>query len=163
MTAATNSVTRFTPGTLENWVDELTQRIIGKPVHKEDTALNDSDKKFTVPSNVTWEPLSIWVELTSDANAGNRQMTIQFQDAGDDVIGEVRAGAVQAASKAWFYMFGQGLTDLTGFRDTTWIMTPLPKIVLFETCDIRIYDSAAIAATTDDMVMHMLAQERYEI
>ena len=102
--------------------------------------LNDSDKTFTVPAGAEWELMTIYVELTSTGTAGNRQMAIQFLDSADDVIGQVRAGAVQAASLTRYYMFGVGLVDLTGFRDTDFLMTPLPEIVLPAGFKVKVFD-----------------------
>ena len=125
----------------------------------EETA-NDSDKSFTVPANRQYQYLSVWVELISDANVGDRQITIEIQDAAADVIGQVRAGIVQAASLTRNYLFSPPLADLLGFRDTNYLMTPLPMIVLPATYILRVYDSAAIAAATDDMVVQIMVAQR---
>lgn len=129
------------------------------PQKQSDTALNDSDKSFTVPANRVWIVQWIWVELISTSDAGNRQITIQFQDNTSDVICEVRAGAVQAASVTRNYMFAPHLSDLTSFRDTTFLMTPLPNIILPQNYIVRVYDSTAVAATADDMVVHMMVNQ----
>ena len=125
----------------------------------EETA-DDSDKSFTVPANRQYQYLSVWVELTTTADAGNRQITIEIQDAAADVIGQVRAGIVQAASLTRYYMFSPPLGDLVGFRDTNYLMTPLPMIVLPATYILRVYDSAAIAAGADDMIVQIMVAQR---
>lgn len=174
MTAATNSPTVTSgAGVPHNLVglfdrftelhDALANRLVGKPVLQIDEAANDSDKTFTVPANTVWTPFTIWVELISDATVGNRQMALQFRDGSDDVIAEVRAGAVQAASITRHYLFSTTGVDLTGFRDTDWLSTPMPFIPLPETFDIRVYDKAAVAAAADDMVVQMMVQELVEI
>ena len=125
----------------------------------EETA-DDSDKSFTVPANRQYQFLSVWVELTTTATAGNRQITIELQDDAADVIGQVRAGIVQAASLTRYYMFSPPLGDLVGFRDTNFLMTPLPMIVLPATYVLRVYDSAAVAAGADDMVVQIMVAQR---
>lgn len=126
-----------------------------------DEANDDSDKALTVPAGTEWEILSIWVELISTATAGNRQIVVEFQDSASDVIGQVRAGAVQAASLTRNYMFAPGLVDLTAMRDTDFLMTPLPsRFVLPTGYKVRVFDKAAIAAAADDMNIQMMVKAR---
>ena len=73
-----------------------------------DVALNDSDKSFTVPTGKRWIVNTIWVELTATATGGNRQMVVEVQSAAGDVLLQVRAGAVIAA------------TDPSASRDGSW-------------------------------------------
>jgi len=121
-----------------------------------DETADDSDKSFAVPADTEYQVLWIWVELTTTATAGNRQMTIEIQDSAADVIGRVKAGIVQAASLTRNYMFAPALADLTAFRDTAYLMTPLPPtLVLPEAFIVRVYDSAAVAAAADDMIVQI--------
>lgn len=144
-------------------VKTMAQHLFGTPKLQVDEAVNDSDKTFTVPANKIWIVNSIWVELISTASAGTRQMVVQIQDGAADVIGEMRAGVTQIASLTKNYMFGQGVPDLVALRDTTFISTPLPPIVLPETFKVRVFDKAAIAAAADDMVVQMMVNELDEI
>lgn len=130
------------------------------PVLKADEALNDSDKKFTVPADKEWLLQLIRVELVTTATAGDRQLAIEIQDDVDDVIFEAIAGNVQAASLTRNYHFAAGLSDLTAFRDTTHLSTPLPPIMLPAGYDVRIFDNNAVDAAVDDMVAQMLVLER---
>lgn len=126
-----------------------------------DETANDSDKSLAVPASYEYHILSIWVELTTTATVGDRQLVVQVQDAAPDVIGEVRAGAVQAASLTRNYMFSAPCADLTAFRDTDFLMTPLPgPLVLPATYIVRIYDNNAVDAAADDMVVQMLVARR---
>lgn len=134
--------------------------LAGRATLQAEETVDDSDKSITVSALVEWEIMTIWVELVTTATAGNRQVVIRFQDDSADVIGEIRAGATQAASLTRNYQFGRGLIDLTSFRDTTFLMTPLPKIILPAAYVIRIYDNAAIDAAADDMVIQMMIMER---
>lgn len=131
------------------------------PSLQADEGANDSDKKFTVPANTEWEIQSIWVELTTTADAGDRQMEIQIQDGSDDVILQVRAGLVQAASNTYYYVFAAGVTELTAVRDSDYVSTIFPSgLVLPAGYDIRVWDNKAIQAAADDMVVQMMVKAR---
>ena len=116
---------------------------------------NDCDKSFAVPANTERIIKSIWVEMISTATVGNRQMEIQIQDNASDIIGSIRAGAVQAASLTRNYLFAPDLVDLTAFRDTDHLTTPIPELWLPASYTIRVFDNAAIDAAADDMVVQI--------
>jgi hypothetical protein len=131
------------------------------PLHVEDTwdidllsdvALNDSDKSITVPSGYFYHVLWVYVKLVSSAIAGNRQMAVGIYNALGNLAFSVRAGTTQAASLTRYYAFAPALADLTAFRDTTYLMTPLPPTLILKAGQqVRIWDSAAIDAAADDM------------
>lgn len=126
-----------------------------------DEALNDSDKTLTVPAGFEYQILWIWVEFASDGGAGNRQLQIDLRDAADDVIGQIRVGITQAASLTRYYMFAPALADLVAFRDTDYLMTPLPPTVFLPAgYDLRIFDNNAVSAAGDDMVIQMQVARR---
>ena len=137
----------------------MTQRLLGVGTLQADETVNDSDKTFTVPAAKVWIPVSIHVELISTATVGNRQMALEFQDAANDVIAEVRAGAVQAASLTRKYLLSVTAVDLVAFRDTDWLSTPLPHVMLPAGFQVRVFDKAAVDAAADDMVVQMLVAE----
>ena len=119
-----------------------------------DLTADDSDKSFTVPATTEWQVLWIWVEYTSTAVAGNRQLEIQLQTTGPDVIGSIRPSIVQAASFTYNYMFGSSLPDLLALRDTDLMMTPIPPTLLLQAGDIvRVFDNNAVDAAADDMLV----------
>jgi hypothetical protein len=124
-----------------------------------DVTANDSDKTFTVPADTEWQVRSIWTELISDSNAGNRQITIEMQDSGSVVIGKFNAGAVQAQDLTRYYMFAPSLELMVAFVGT-YISFPLPPMFLAEGFKVRVYDSAVIAPTTDDMSIQMAISSR---
>lgn len=130
------------------------------PALTSDTGANDSDKKVTVTASQQWRIKSIWVELTTTATVGDRQLVIEIQDDSDDVIAQIRAGAVQAASLTRYYLFAPNVTELTSFRDTDALTTILPDWVLPASYDIRVYDNNAVAAAADDMVIHIQYEYR---
>jgi hypothetical protein len=120
---------------------------------------NDSDKTFTVPASTEWEILSIWIELSTTATAGNRQITVERQDSTGDVTGKFLAGIVQTASLAKEYMFAPGLQLMTAFVGA-YLSFPLPPMFLSAGEKVRVYDSAAVDAAADDMVVQMVVAAR---
>lgn len=126
------------------------------PALTSDEAANDSDKTIAVTAGQAWHLLWLWVELASTATAGNRQIVVEFQDAANDVVGQLRAGAVQAASLTYYYMFAPALADLTALRDTDYLMTPMPPTMILNAgYQIRVYDNNAVDAAADDMVLQL--------
>lgn len=130
------------------------------PSLRVDETANDSDKSFTVPASTEWIVKWVWVELTTDAAAGNRQMEVQIQDSAADVIAQFRAGVVQAASLARYYQFSPFVSDLTAFRDTTYLSTPMPEVHIPASYVVRVWDNKAIAAAADDMIVQMMVLAR---
>jgi hypothetical protein len=124
-----------------------------------DELLDDSDKTFVVPLQTEWQVLWMWVEFTSDATVGNRQLVLQVYDAANDLIATLaRASVVQAATLTRYYLFAPAVADLLGFRDTDYLTTPIPTTTFLEAGQyLRIYDNKAIAAATD----HMIVQFQY--
>ena len=156
-------VTQQIPGSIDVTVSDEPVEVVDtwSPLLIPDETVDDSDKSFTVPANYMYQVLWIWVELTTTATVGNRQMTIELQDNAADVIGRWKAGAVQAASLTRNYCFGPSNADLTAFRDTTFLMTPIPPTILLPAAYIiRVYDSAAVAAAADDMVVQLMTARR---
>ena len=112
-----------------------------------------SNKVFTVPASTEWQLLTVWAELQSyAATVGNRQVEIQILDSASDVIGQLPAGAVQAASGLRNYLFAPGLPDLTSFRDTNALMTPMPPTFILAAGEkVRVWDNKAIASGLDTL------------
>jgi len=127
-----------------------------------DETADDSDKTFTVPAAKEYQILWIWVEFTSTATAGNRQLVIELQDAAGDVIAQAaRAGVIQAASLSRNYLFAPAVADMVTFRDTDYTTCPIPPTVFLGAGQkIRIYDKAAVAAAADDMIVQMQVASR---
>lgn len=122
-----------------------------------DTDANDSDKTFTVDSLERWHVYSVFVSLVTTATVGNRQVRVDFMDSSSNVFCTVLAGAVQAASATVNYSFAPGLPHLTAAVGTE-LEAPLPAtMVLLPGYKIRVYDSAAVAASADDMTVRILA------
>jgi len=156
-------VSQETPGTVTVVTSDEPVEVVDTwtPLLVADEGADDSDKSFTVPANYYYQVLWIWVELTTTATVGNRQMTIELQDDSADVIAQWRAGAVQAASLTRYYCFAPANADLMAFRDTSFLMTPIPPTLLLPASYVvRVYDSAAVAAAADDMVVQLMVARR---
>ena len=141
----------LTGGTITIWAPSL---------QSNETA-DDSDKEFTVTAGKEWHVMWVWVEFTSGSVAGTRQLELQLKDGSDDVIMQLQPGATQAASLTRNYLFAPGMADLVSFRDTSYLMTPIPPtLILPASYDIRVWDNNAIAAAEDDMILQMMVLER---
>jgi hypothetical protein len=113
-----------------------------------------------VPAGFEWQVLWIWVEYIADVTANARQLEIQLRDAADDVIGGVRVGTTQPTNSTRYYMIAPAMADLTAFRDTDYLMTPLPPTVFLPAgYDIRIFDNNNISAN-DGMIVQMQVARR---
>jgi hypothetical protein len=122
----------------------------------QDITTDDSDKIFTAPPNTEWQILWIWVEYTSTATAGIRQLEIQIQDASSNIIGQFQTGVTQSEELVYKYLFGIGVGDLTSPRDDTNVTTPLPAgTFLSGGQKIRIWDNNTVDPTADDMVVKL--------
>lgn len=130
--------------------------------HIRDATANDSDKTvLTCPANKVIEILSVHIVLTSTATVGNRQILARVQDDTDTLVGDFHAGAVQAASNTYHYVYGPGVYRETSFVDGS-IQCPFPReTILLPGWDLRVYDSAAIAAAADDMTVDVVYRESY--
>lgn len=122
---------------------------------------------FTVPTGKRWIINTVWVEFTSSAGVGNRQVEVSVNSA-SDLFSAVRAGAVQAASLTRYYLFATGVSDLTSFRDTDFLMTPLPAPLEMDPGEILIVkdkgpSGTAIDEGVDDMVIHVRYYEQQDI
>lgn len=126
-----------------------------------DSTADDSDKTFTVPAGYEWIIKTIHVTYLSTGTAGNRQIAIRYLDDAANIIYMQRAGAVQAAGLTRYYQFAPFVSDLTSFRDTDYLSTPIPNdLVLPAGYQVRVYDKAAIAAAADDMTVAMVVLSR---
>ena len=134
-------------------------RNIPNPVLQEDEILNDSDKTFTVPATKIWQILYCYVELSTSAITGNRNLDILFTDSSDDVILNLNSFISQSEDCACNYIFGNG-TPLNASEALDLVQVPLPSgLYLPAGYKIRIYDSAAIDPTHDDMIVHLIINQ----
>lgn len=128
-------------------------------VYLEDDALNDSDKTITADAGKALEILSIRVELTATVTAGTRILTIQKRETGGDVLLAFGSDTTRIASGTQIWNFVKNaqanLVPVTGE-----IMEQLPDdLFIAGSEDLRVFDSATIAAAADDMVVQVQARE----
>lgn len=135
----------------------------GTPELQVEETADDSDKTITVPDKTQWRVLWIWIEYVATATVGNRILQIDIRDPSDDVIYSVTAVAAIVAS-ATEYARAVPSDAIAAAETVAGFHTlPLPhECILPAGYDIRIYDSAAIAAAADDMVVQMMVEERPE-
>lgn len=126
-----------------------------------DETADDSDKEFTVPSDEEWQLTRVWIELTTTATAGDRQLVLEIQDSESDVIGQpVRVRVVQAASLTRYYEISIAARDDSSAYDTDFISQSLPAIMLSAGQKLRVYDNNAVDAAADDMIVQIQYLQR---
>lgn len=124
-----------------------------------DATANDSDKSWTVGTNRVWKIKYGHVQLTSTITAGNRQLDILVTDESSQTVLLVRAGAVQAASLVYEYSL---LPEVP--RETSVVALSLnvgipEDLILLPGWTIRVYDSTAVDAAADDMVVSLVYED----
>lgn len=121
-----------------------------------DITANDSDKSWVVPAAEEWQIMWVEVHLTTTATAGVRQLEMQMNRPGAAMPGPegtwARAGSTQDPSTTHYYIFAPGLADLTAWRDTDFLTTPIPVTSLLRGGDeLRVFDNNAVDPAADDM------------
>jgi hypothetical protein len=130
-----------------------------------DVTANDSDKSFTVPANTEYQILGIYVELTTTATAGNRELNVQVQTGAGVVTERLgRASVLQTASLTRYYLFGPGVADMLAFRGSPTadlLTTPIPVTSLLLAAQVlRVWDKNAIDPAADDMNVYVQIASR---
>ena len=130
-----------------------------------DATLNDSSKSINalvpeIGNGHPWQLLFAHVVLTSSAAVGNRLMSISLQDADSNVIMDIHAGSLQAASLAYHYELMQGVyresintTAVPTGIDGTIQMPIAQDFIVQPGQTLIIEDARAIAAAADDMTV----------
>ena len=139
-------------------MSSMNVRINSKGVTQRSTEPDNSDKSIQVPPQESWDIETIYVQLTTTIQAGNRQIVVEIVDTDNTtVLLAIPAGIVQIASTTSSYSFGQGLENQTAFNVLT-LTTAFPKLRVGPGEFIHVYDQAGIDPTADDMVFHVMAQ-----
>jgi len=121
-------------------------------------SLNDSDKTLSVPVGKQWKLLYGIITLTTTATAGNRRMNLRFRDPDGNDLYVINALNVQVASTTESYSLGQfsDVVESVAIRH----LLPIPnRAILPSEFQVRIFDSAAIAAAADDMLIRLVVEE----
>jgi len=119
---------------------------------------SDSNKEWTVPTARDWHLYHITVVFTTITTEANRQLVVQCLNSDADVIAEAIPGAVQPASKVYTYNFAPGLADMTSFRDTDHMTTPIPGTWVLKAGQVlKVFDESSAAADTesDDIAVYV--------
>lgn len=123
-----------------------TVQILARPIEVLDDAAGNS-KVFTFPAGTTAEVMYAWVDNTSIATVGNRQLALEILDASNNLRFVAPAGALQAASLQRFFAFGPNLPALAAFIATSYLTIPIPHMLrVAPGFKVRIRDMANIAA-----------------
>lgn len=139
---------------------------IWEPLTQSELSTADSDKIFTVPAGKQWMFESARIELTTFSASSTigstvaRQIEIEFRSTVNDVLFSIKVGATQGTTSFRSYNVGLNLPDMTSFRDSNFLTTPSPAIVLEAGQDIHIYDNKVADSTRDDMIVHLKVFER---
>lgn len=127
-----------------------------------DGAANDSDKSWTVPNNELWKLCHACIEYEASATIGNRIITLEVRDENSNIIKEIQAGAVQFETTTVRYCFLQGICRETLVTKGA-LQVPIPAdMYITGGSTLRLYDSASVAATADDMTVAFQI-EKYKV
>lgn len=158
-----NTVKDGTGDFWHNLCDSVGRLIVSDPWSnnlEQDLDADLSVKVFTVDANTRWKIDSIYVDYTSTADVGDRQLSVEFLDSSNAVLLQIRLPVTQAASLQRFYNIARGLPAQDAFYDTDVIMFPLPDIELTAGWKIKVYDINAVAAAADDMEVTIIYREK---
>lgn len=124
-----------------------------------DATLNDSDKSFTVPANRIWNVHSVYVQYTSTATAGTRNLVVQLRDVSGNIYGEWRTSSTFSSStthnETW--AVGHGAEDVSSLIAKLALFPSL--VVLPAGFAVRVIDSNAVDTAADDMIVALLYDE----
>lgn len=131
----------------------------GKITDTLDEVLNDSDKTVTVPTGKRWIIEAIRARLITTGDVGNRILMLQIRNSTPSELFLDEHAITQAATltRTWYWFVGA--TKDAAFSAGGYIFRPIPEITLEEGDSIRIWDTAAIAATADDLTITIRARE----
>lgn len=128
-----------------------------------DATANDSDKSFTVPAGKAWDVRYISATITNSATVGNRLLAIEITNGTDRVVNTVTTATVAATLVGSAEMtFQGGITavtttapgvSLTGATSNVYKAQNKCAIILPAGYVIHVYDTAAIDAAADDLVV----------
>lgn len=88
-----------------------------------------TDWSVTVPGGRVWVPLALTALLTTDANAGNRDVSLRVTDQ-TNIVAAFDAFANQGASLAELYSFVAGAGTGAGGTTHLTCTTPIPDMAL---------------------------------
>jgi hypothetical protein len=133
---------------------------MASPVYVTDTALNDSDKSMTVPANRRYKMMGGLAKLITSSDVGNRQIELRVTD-GTNTIFAIEANGTQAEDTTKYYHFILG-TDSPAAESNDIFVCPIPMgLWLPPGFTVQVLDTAAVAATADDLTLRFLFDSEY--
>ena len=91
---------------------------------------------------------------TSTSDVGNRQILFSLLDGSDNLVVDIHAGAVQAASNVYHYVFSQGTFRETAFVNNS-IQAPWPtSLIVPAGYKLKVHDSTDVEST-DSMAIDL--------
>ena len=128
-------------------------------LHSRVESVDDSDVTvLTCPPDKMVEVMHVHVDYTSNGTVGSRCVNLEVLDKDLAMVTSVHAGATQPASASNSYLFARGVTRETSFNNNQ-LVIPIPfGLMLLAGWSIRIYDSAEIDPTADDLTVNMVCR-----
>jgi len=123
----------------------------GTPTWTYDSNTNDSDKSLTTPAGKIRKIIGVHVSLASTATVGNRNLRVLTTD-GVNELTRAQSSSTQAASLTYQYILSTRLTNQT-VSSAGIVIIAIPEVILPAGYVMRVYDSAAIDAAADDMLV----------
>lgn len=119
---------------------------------------NENSKTFTVPKGFKWRVQYGYVQLTTTATVGNRQVRLTIIDPDGNTVFLLKAKNFQIASQTEIYTIHP--TERNGEEPVTghhYFGCP-PSVVIPEGWGLKIFDGLD-ASATDDFVMRILVEQ----
>lgn len=130
------------------------------PIHASDTAAGN-DKTLTVPTDEVWRLLWSYVEYTTSATAGNREVRMEITNS-EGPLWKVQALDVQAASATQDYHFAASIGEPTDTKAGQQYL-PIPFMCLLKEGDqVRIHDVNDVDAAGDVLAVEHVLQKYQE-
>ena len=127
-----------------------------------DTAANDNDKSITVPSGQIWHILWVWLNLSTSADAGGRNMRFALRDDSDNIIYEIRASNSQVESTTETYIWSPNFPEPDEYLAGWHTGGIPPHCYLPAGHEIRIYDASDQSPSGDDLTIRVMVN-RFDI
>jgi len=131
----------------------------GRVITHEDETLNDADKEITVPSGKLWKILNVYVDYTSDATVGDRNVECRLLNILDEEIFASRNADNIGPSEHYRLIWTPGIS-----KSETQVgliaMQPFPQDVPLPTgFSVQVVDINSVALAGDDMLIRLLIRE----
>ena len=132
------------------------------PATVSNATTSSSDKTITIEDNHLYQIMSIYVDYTTNATVGARQLEVQLRDESNNVLDFILPGLTQAESLNYFYAFNLNHRDLTSLRDSDKVFTTMPFWVVNKRWNLRVFDNNAVDASGvgEDMIVRVTFMDR---